>query len=90
MLKIYYTAKFKKDLKKAVKQGKDIDALEKVVDTLRERKELDPKYRNHNLTGTYRGLKECHIGPDWLLVYKIEEDKLLLILSRLGSHSELF
>lgn len=90
MLKIYYTAKFKKDLKKAVKQGKDIEALEKVVDTLRERKELDPKYRNHNLTGNYRGLKECHIGPDWLLVYKIEEDKLLLILSRLGSHSELF
>lgn len=90
MLELYYTSKFRKDLKRAAKQGKDIEALEEVIDALRERKELDPKYRNHNLTGTYHGLKECHISPDWLLVYQIEEDKLLLVLTRLGSHSELF
>lgn len=90
MLQISITAAFKKDLKKAKKQKRDIDLLNKVVDTLASGEVLDDKYRDHSLSGNYEGFRECHVSNDWLLIYKIKGDVLVLVLSRIGSHSELF
>lgn len=90
MLDIYYTSKFKKDYKKIIKQGKKISELEKVLGYLQQQKKLPEKYKDHLLTGNYTGLRECHINPDWLLIYKIDQEKLILALARTGSHSELF
>ena len=84
------TNQFKKDLKLARKQGKSEDRLWKVVEMLANDEELDPKYKDHSLTGNYVGYRECHVLPDWLLVYKKEANVLVLLLYRLGSHSELF
>lgn len=89
-LKIIVSNKFKKDLKKLVKQGKDLSLLEEVIEKLASGKNLDNRYRDHFLTGNYSDFKECHIKPDWLLIYKIEKEKLFLFLVRTGSHSELF
>lgn len=85
-----FTTQFKKDLKKATKQGKDIDNLFAVVERLSNGETLEPKYHLHRLAGQYEGCFECHIDPDWLLIYKIYENKLILMLTRLGSHSDLF
>lgn len=90
MLEIFYTSQFKRDYKKAKKQRRDLDQLKKVIVMLQNQKTLPDKYRDHKLTGDYVGFKECHIGPDWLLVYRIDNDRLILTLARLGSHSELF
>jgi mRNA interferase YafQ len=90
MYKITATNQFKKDYKKAKKRGLDIKELEKVVDTLANGSKLDDKYKDHELVGNYIGFRECHIKPDWLLVYKIKSDKLVLVLSRTGTHSDLF
>ncbi len=87
---IKFTAQFKKDLKLAKKQGKDTEKLFEVIEKLACGEKLDPKYRDHELTGNYRGCRECHIEPDWLLVYEVIGDVLVLMLYRLGSHSELF
>ncbi len=87
---IRFTAQFKKDLKLAKKQGKDVEKLFEVVEKLACGEKLDPKYRDHELTGNYRGCRECHIDPDWLLIYEVIGDILVLMLYRLGSHSELF
>lgn len=84
------TNQFKRDLKLARKQGKNEDRLWEVVEMLANDEELDPKYKDHNLTGDYAGYRECHVLPDWLLVYKKEANVLVLLLYRLGSHSELF
>ena len=84
------TNQFKKDLKLARKQGKSEDKLWEVVEMLANDEELDPKYKDHNLTGNYAGYRECHVLPDWLLVYKKEANVLVLLLYRLGSHSDLF
>lgn len=84
------TNQFKKDLKLARKQGKSEDRLWEVVEMLANDEELDPKYKDHSLTGNYAGYRECHVLPDWLLVYKKEANVLVLLLYRLGSHSELF
>ena len=81
---------FRKDLKLAKKQGKDQEKLLSVVQTLANGEPLDAKYRDHALFGQYKGCRECHIEPDWLLVYEIVEDVLVLVLNRVGSHSELF
>ena len=67
-----------------------IDKLYAVIETLAEGNTLDPKFKDHELTGNYKGTRECHIEPDWLLIYEIQNDVLVLMLSRLGSHSELF
>ena len=64
--------------------------LKDVVDRLSEGKQLDDKYRDHSLTGEYSGYRECHLQPDWLLVYKIVNDTLTLVLARTGTHSDLF
>jgi len=87
---IKFTAQFKKDLKLAKKQGKDVEKLFEVVEKLACGEKLDPKYKDHELTGNFRGCRECHIDPDWLLIYEVIGDVLVLMLYRLGSHSELF
>ena len=87
---VQFTNRFKKDLKLAKKQKRDIEKLLDVVEILANGGELDPKFRDHALSGEYTGTRECHIEPDWLLVYQIMDDVLVLLLYRLGSHSELF
>lgn len=89
MLDIFLTTQFKKDYKK-LKKLKNTNRLLEVVNMLRNGKELPAKYRDHALSGYYKGMRECHIAPDWLLIYRIDKQKLVLILSRTGSHSELF
>lgn len=90
MLRIVPSNKFKKDLKLAVKRGYDIKLLENVVNRLANEEPLDPKYKDHTLLGDYSGFRECHITPDWLLVYQVINDELVLFLSRTGTHSDLF
>ena len=90
MLDIVLSNRFRKDLKLAVRRGYRIELLEEVVNTLAERKPLAAKYKDHLLTGDYGGFRECHITPDWLLVYQIRETELVLFLSRTGTHSDLF
>lgn len=83
------STKFKRDLKKAIKQNKNIKKLEEIILILRQDKDLPAKHIPHLLSGNWRGYHECHIEPDWLLIYKPEPDNMLR-LARLGSHSELF
>jgi len=87
---VIFTNQFKKDLKLAKKQGKTLSKLLTVIELLANGETLDMKYRDHALTGDYSGTRECHIEPDWLLIYEIRDNVLVLILYRLGSHSELF
>lgn len=87
---VVFTSKFKKDYKNMIKRGLDIDLLDDVITVLAKGEMLDKKYRDHNLTGDLIGFRECHIKPDWLLIYKIENEKLVLTLTRTGSHSDLF
>ena len=84
------TTQFKKDYKLAMKRGLDIKLLDKVITTLAMGLSLPEKNRDHALTGNWIGHRECHIMPDWLLVYRIEDDVLVLTLSRTGTHSDLF
>ena len=86
------SSKFNKQLKKIVKQGKSIDKLSLVVKKLANGEELESKYRDHALSDNkyYRNCRECHIEPDWLLVYKYNNDQLILYLVETGSHSDLF
>ena len=84
------TTQFKWDLKKAQKQNKNLDLLNKVLQQLADGIPLPEKNRDHALTGNYAGCRECHIQPDWLLIYEIAEDTLFLYLTRTGSHNELF
>ena len=87
---IRFTGQFKKDLKRAKKQGKDTDELFAVIDKLSNGEVLGEKYRDHGLSGNYKGCRECHIESDWLLIYEIDNGILVLMLYRVGSHSELF
>ena len=90
MLEVVLSNQFKKDLKLASKRGYKLELLEKTVDKIANNIKLEDKYRDHALTGNYIGFRECHIQPNWLLVYRIENDELILFLSRTGSHSDLF
>lgn len=90
MLTIKYATTFKKDFKRIVKRGCDIKLLEAVIELLANEKQLPEKYKDHNLTGDYADCRECHITPDWLLIYKIKDDELILYLTRTGTHSDLF
>ena len=92
MRKIVYHTQFKKDLKLAVKRGRNISLLQEVITTLANDGVLPPQYRDHPLTNSrnYVGVRECHIQPDWLLIYQYEDDLLILDLLRTGSHSDLF
>lgn len=90
MLTIKYQTAFKKDYKRIKKRGYDTRLLEKVVGLLAEGRGLPAEYKDHALSGDYIGCRECHIAPDWLLVYEIVEGELLLYLTRTGTHSDLF
>ena len=90
MYKIATNRKFKRDLKLAKKRGYNLSLLSVVVDMLVAGKPLPEKYKDHNLSGNYVGCRECHITPDWLLIYEVEEDELILYLTRTGTHSDLF
>ena len=90
MLKIVLSNRFKKDLRLAQKRGLDLELLKTVVNTLASGQKLDRQYRDHDLTGEYAGFRECHMQPDWLLVYRIEQEELELFLFRTGTHSDLF
>lgn len=88
VLELVKKNQFLKDLKKAQKRGKNIKKIAEVVDIIRLEKLLPPKYRNHKLSGEYSEFWECHIEPDWLLIYKVVDN--YLILARTGTHSDLF
>ena len=90
MLNIVLSNRFKKDLKTISKRNYDLDLLDEVVNTLVAQEPLPAKNKDHPLTGDYVGFRECHIQPDWLLVYRVEDDDLILFLSRTGTHSDLF
>ena len=90
MLTIKYQSAFKKDYKRIVKRGYDIRLLEEVISILANQEPLPEKFRDHSLLGKYTGCRECHITPDWLLIYEIDGDALFLYLTRTGSHSDLF
>ena len=87
---VKFTHQFKKDMKLSKKQGKDSEKLYAVIEKLANGEKLDVKYRDHELSGNYKGCRECHIEPDCLLIYEVIEDVLVLMLYRTGSHSELF
>lgn len=87
---VKFTGQFKKDLKLAKKQKRDIDKLFDVISKLAKGEILDEKYRDHGLVGNYLGCRECHVEPNWLLVYEVIEDVLVLMCYRVGSHSDLF
>ena len=90
MLRLVLSSKFKKDLKRSKKRGKDLNKLYSIINKLQNQTLLDPSYKDHPLTGNYEGFRELHIEPDWLLIYAIKDDMLVLSLTRTGSHSDLF
>ncbi len=89
-LKVKYSNRFKRGLRLAAKRGLDISLLEEIVEKLQLGITLDAKYKDHSLSGNYKGCRECHIQPDWLLVYLIENDILTLTLVDTGTHADLF
>ncbi len=91
MLEIIRSNQFKKDAKRMSRSGsKDMSKLKEVILKLVKEEKLDPKYKNHPLVNNWKGCLECHIGPDWLLIYRVNKEKKELELVRTGSHSELF
>ena len=90
MRKVKYTAKFKKDAQRIKKRGFDFTLLNTVLDILLCEGQLPQKYQDHLLAGEYKNHRECHIAPDWLLIYRISDDDLILTAVRTGSHSDLF
>lgn len=90
MLKLKTTAQFRKDYKRIKKRSYNLSLLQDVLETLCEEKSLDAKYKDHALMGAYKGFRECHVQPDWLLIYTIDKDKLILVAARTGSHADLF
>lgn len=90
MLKVVLSNRFKKDLKLAQRRGLDLRLLKGVVDLLAQEKPLPESNKDHALTGKYAAFRECYIKPDWLLIYRVEEEALALMLFRTGSHADLF
>lgn len=87
-MNIHYTTQFKKDYKRIKKQNKNLDKLKAIIEKLINGKVLELKYKDHQLYGNWRGHRDCHIEPDWILIYRSTADELFL--ERTGSHSELF
>lgn len=85
---IKYTTQFRKDYKRMQRQNKDLQKLRVVIDTLATNQALGIQYRDHPLSGHWKGYRDCHVEPDWILIYQVSED--ILTLARTGSHSELF
>ena len=90
MLTLKTTAQFRRDYKLAKKRGLDLGLLETVIDTLLAERPLDKRYKDHPLSGLYAGFRECHIQPDWLLIYTVDRGQLILVAARTGTHSDLF
>lgn len=90
MYTIRPTTRFQRDLKRIQKRGYDLDLLKSVIRLLAAGEPLPAKYKDHALTGDYTGTRECHITPDWLLIYEIDHGELILYLTRTGTHSDLF
>ena len=90
MYSVKPTTKFKRDLKNIQKRGLDISLLTEVVKRLAAGEALPEQNHDHALTGNFKGCRECHIAPDWLLIYEIENQNLILYLTRTGTHSDLF
>ena len=90
LYRVIETKRYRKDLKRIQKRGFRISTLDAVINTLVAGETLPDRFRVHKLTGNYAGYEECHIEPDWLLIYRKEKDKLILLLTRTGSHSDLF
>jgi len=88
MLKPYFTTKFRKDFQRVKSQNKNMEKLEEVMRNLMEERELAPKHKDHPLFKNWAGRRECHVEPDWLLIYKVEGD--IIVFERTGRHSELF
>ncbi|MCL2483299.1 MAG: type II toxin-antitoxin system YafQ family toxin [Propionibacteriaceae bacterium] len=89
MLALVQTSQFRRDLKKAIKRGRDLVLLTAIIDTLQREKPLPPANRDHALVGDYIGHRECHVQPDWLLVYRVDHAELILVLQRTGTHADL-
>ncbi len=87
---VIWTGQFKKDYRLAMKRHMNIDLLDDAIRRIAEGKELDKKFKDHELSGNWKGHRECHIQPDWLLIYRIDDDVVTLTLSRTGTHSDLF
>jgi len=88
MLRPFYTKQFDRDLKRMLKRGKIKEKIKAIILKLINEQDLEPKHRDHKLIGSYEGRRECHIEPDWLLIYKLKEDEI--IFERTGAHSDLF
>ncbi|MCL7453463.1 MAG: type II toxin-antitoxin system YafQ family toxin [Anaerolineae bacterium] len=88
MKAIRRTSQFKRDVKRMQRQGRELEKLKRVLEALVQEEPLATKYRDHVLVGQYRGTRECHIEPDWVLIYELSETEIVLI--RTGSHSDLF
>ena len=89
-LKVVWTTKFKRDYKRAMKRGLDINRLDQVIRTLAAGEELAISHRDHALGGDWRRHRECHVQPDWLLIYYVDGERLVLTLTRTGTHADLF
>lgn len=87
---VIYTPKFKRDYKLMQKRGYEIESIKDVITKLANGEELPERNRDHALTGNYKGYRECHIKPDWLLIYQIVDEELILFLTRTGTHADLF
>ncbi len=88
MLKPNYTTQFERDLRLLQRRGKDVDKLKQVLQALINEKPLEERYRDHPLKGNFKNRRECHVEPDWLLIYKLNDDEI--IFERTGRHSDLF
>ncbi len=90
MYKPVYSNRFRKDVQLALKRGKELDKLTSVIESLCSGRPLPKNYRDHPLSGEYSGFRDCHIEPDWILIYRIDCHQLQLIMARTGTHSDLF
>ena len=84
------TNQFKKDIKLCIKRGKSMEALKVVIEQLLESGQLPARYKPHKLAGPLKGLWECHIQPDWLLIWEQKDDELIMLMTRAGTHSDVF
>ena len=90
MLELHATSQYRKDRKRVKRRGLHMDLLDEVVQTLIEERPLAPRHRDHEPFGRYAGFRECHVQPDWLLIYMKDDEQLILTATRTGSHSDLF
>ena len=88
--RIKWSSRFKKDYKLAIKRNMNISLLDEIIRTLSTGQPLSEKHKDHPLSGNWKDYRECHIEPDWILIYRIEKDVLILTLQRTGTHSDLF